>query len=62
MDSDADDEDDVRVGADDDDDLETKIKKEDVSPEELARQRELAEGVRQIKVSPNLPNKYVFLC
>ncbi|KAK8238034.1 hypothetical protein HDK77DRAFT_163600 [Phyllosticta capitalensis] len=50
MDSDADDEDDVRVGADDDDDLETKIKKEDVSPEELARQRELAEGVRQIKL------------
>ncbi|KAK7519221.1 hypothetical protein IWZ03DRAFT_168307 [Phyllosticta citriasiana] len=50
MDSDADDEDDVRVGADDDDDADIKQAKDNPSPEELARQRELAEGVRQIKL------------
>lgn len=50
MDSDADDDDDVHIGAADDDiDIKTESK-DMLSPEDVARQGELAEGVRKIKV------------
>ncbi|KAL1635362.1 hypothetical protein SLS56_001786 [Neofusicoccum ribis] len=51
MDSDADDDDDVRAGATHDDDVEIKTEgKGMLSPEDVARQGELAEGVRKIKL------------
>ncbi|KAF2139329.1 uncharacterized protein K452DRAFT_300389 [Aplosporella prunicola CBS 121167] len=51
MDSDADDEEDARIGgADDDDDTEIKKELGSENPEDLARQGELAEGVRKIKL------------
>lgn len=50
MDSDADDDD--EVGAANDDDIEIKTEgKSMLSPEDVARQGELAEGVRKIKAS-----------
>ena len=51
MDSDADDEDDARPN-EVDDDKEIVVDKGMLSPEDAAKQGELAEGVRKIKVSP----------
>lgn len=54
MDSDADDDDEPNAGAAHDDDVDIKTEgKGMLSPEDVARQGELAEGVRKIKVCPS---------